>query len=201
VTSEPLPVTTAPDRHPIGLIVTDDLGRSRLTVFFRLILAIPHLIFVYLWGLAAGFAVLFAWFAALFTRRVPLGLHDFIAGYLRYAARVFGYTLLLAEPFPPFGSGGSYPIDARVDGPQEQSRPTVFFRLVLAIPALILAGVFRNVNGAIAFIAWFYCLVVGSMNESLRDLSAWLLRFELQTYGYVMLLTQRYPSLAGAPTA
>ena len=32
------------DRHPIGLIVTDDLHRNRLTVFFRLLLAIPHFI-------------------------------------------------------------------------------------------------------------------------------------------------------------
>ena len=29
--------------HPIRLVVTDDLDRSRLTVFFRLLLAIPHL--------------------------------------------------------------------------------------------------------------------------------------------------------------
>jgi hypothetical protein len=33
-----------PPAHPIGLIVTDDLKRSRLTVFFRLLLVIPHLI-------------------------------------------------------------------------------------------------------------------------------------------------------------
>ena len=38
--------------HPIGLVVTDDLQRSRLTTFFRPILAIPHLILVSLWGIA-----------------------------------------------------------------------------------------------------------------------------------------------------
>ena len=38
------------DSHPIGLIVTDDLQRNRLTVFFRLLLAIPHFIVVILWG-------------------------------------------------------------------------------------------------------------------------------------------------------
>jgi hypothetical protein len=32
------------DRHPIGLIVTDDLKRNRLTVFFRALLAIPQAI-------------------------------------------------------------------------------------------------------------------------------------------------------------
>jgi hypothetical protein len=38
------------------------------------------------------------------------------------------------------------------------------------------------------------------MNEGMRDLSAWMLRYELQTYGYVFLLTGKYPTLGGAPT-
>jgi len=188
-------------RHPVGLIVTDDLRRSRLTVFFRLLLVIPHVIWLYLWGIAAGFAVLIAWFAALFTGRVPGGLHDFNAGFLRYSTRVTGYLFLLANPWPPFSSSEPYPIDVRIDPPEAQSRLTVLFRLVLAIPALILVYVFRAVNQIIAFLAWFYCLALGNMNEGMRNISAWLLRYEVQTYAYLMLLTGRYPSLAGAPTA
>jgi Domain of unknown function (DUF4389) len=187
--------------HPIGLIVTDDLERSRLTTFFRLILAIPHFIFLYLWGIAASFVVLIVWFVALFTRRVPDGLHNFLAAYLRYTTRVYGYVLLLSNPFPPFSSAGDYPIDARVDPAADQSRLSVFFRIILAIPALFLVYVFRLVNSVVAFLAWFYILFTGRMNEAMRNLSAWLLRYEVQTYGYLMLLTSRYPSLAGAPTA
>ena len=41
---------------PVRIVVTDDLERSRVTVFFRLLLAIPHLVVVALWGIAA-FAV------------------------------------------------------------------------------------------------------------------------------------------------
>ena len=37
--------------HPVGLVVTDDLHRSRLTVFFRLILAIPHIVWFVLWSI------------------------------------------------------------------------------------------------------------------------------------------------------
>jgi hypothetical protein len=187
--------------HPIGLIVDDDLRRSRLTVFFRLILAIPHVVVLALWGIAAMLAVLVAWFAALFTGRVPDGLHNFLASFLRYLTRVSGYTLLLADPFPPFGASGSYPIDARIDSAEPQSRVTVLFRIVLAIPALLLSNVFRSVNNLIALLGWFYCLFTGGMHEGMRNLSAWLLRYEVQTYAYVMLLTGRYPSLAGAPTA
>jgi len=47
-------------RHPIRLVVTDDLQRNRLTVFFRLILAIPHLIWVTVWGIVAALAATLA---------------------------------------------------------------------------------------------------------------------------------------------
>jgi uncharacterized protein DUF4389 len=194
--------TTGPPAHPIGLIVSDDLKRSRLTVFFRLLLVVPHVIWLELWSIAATLAILFAWFAALFTGRVPDGLHNFIAGFVRYSTRVYAYLFLLADPWPPFsGKPGGYPIDVRVDGPVSQGRVTVFFRIFLAIPALILASVFRSVNQVVAFLGWFYCLVTGNMNEGMRNISAWLLRYETQAYCYMFLLTGRYPSLAGAPTA
>ena len=60
---------------------------------------------------------------------MPVGLHDFIAGYLRYSTRVLAYAYILADPFPPFGAGGSYPVDVEVDPPVSQSRLTVFFRV------------------------------------------------------------------------
>jgi len=186
--------------HPIGLIVTDDLRRSRLTVFFRLLLAIPHLVVLYLWGILVEVVVVIAWIVAVVLGRLPDGLHNFLAGYLRYATRVTAYIFLLAEPWPPFGAN-PYPIDVRVDPPRPQNRLGVFFRLLLAIPAGILTAVFRAVNTLLAIFGWFYSLAVGRMSEGMRNLSAWMLRYETQTYAYVFLLTSRYPSLGGAPTA
>jgi hypothetical protein len=190
------------ETHPIGLIVDDDLRRTRLTVFFRLLLAIPLAIWLAIWGIAAYFAVLIAWFAALFTARVPEGLHEFIARYLRAVTHLSSYALLLADPWPPFGGAqGAYPIDLRVDAAALQSRLTVFFRLLIAVPALLFCSVFFPVNRLIAFFGWFYCLFTGHMHRGMRDISAWMLRYELQTYGYLFMLTGRYPSLSGAPTA
>lgn len=189
------------DRHPIGLIVTDDLKRNRLTVFFRLLLAIPQLVWLGIWGIAVELAVIVAWFAALFLGRVPDGLHEFIARFLRASTHTYAYLLLLADPWPPFGgSPGSYPVDLRVEAAAPQSRLTVFFRILLAIPALVVSYVFRLVNQVVAFLGWFYCLALGRMSQGMRDLSAWMLKYELQTYGYVMLLTGSYPSFSGGPT-
>jgi Domain of unknown function (DUF4389) len=188
------------DRHPVALIVTDDLERNRLTVFFRPLLVIPHFIFVGIWGIATCVAVLAAWFTALFTGRVPDGLHTFIASWLRYGTRVTAYAFMLANPYPAFSSGGSYPVDVSVAAAEPQSRLTVAVRILLAIPALLLTYVFRGVNQIIGLLGWFYSLATGRMHKELRDISAWLLRYETQTWGYVMLLTERYPSLAGSPT-
>jgi uncharacterized protein DUF4389 len=188
--------------HPIGLVVDDDLRRNRLTVFSRLLLAIPQAIWLAVWGIAAYPAWILAWFAALFTGRVPAGLHGFLARYARATTHLYAYVLLLADPWPPFGGApGSYPVDLRVDPPQPQSRLSVFFRILLAIPALLLSYVFRIVNQLVAVLGWFYALATGRMHEGMRDLSAWMLRYEVQTYAYVGLLTSRYPSLAGAPSA
>jgi Domain of unknown function (DUF4389) len=192
---------TASDHHPIGLIVNDDLRRSRLTVFFRLLLAIPQLVWLGIWGIATYVVVVIAWFAALFTGRVPTGMHDFLARYARASTHVRAYVLLLANPWPPFGgSPGTYPVDLRVDPPEKQNRLVVFFRVLLAIPAFLLTYVFGAVNNIVAFLGWFVCIFTGRMPQGMRDLSAWMLRYEVQTYCYVLLLTGRYPSLSGAPS-
>ena len=188
--------------HPIRLVVTDDLTRSRLTVFFRWILVIPHAVWLTLWGIAAFVAVLAAWVVALFAGAVPLGLHNFIAGYVRYATHVNAYMYLLANPFPSFsGRQGSYPVDLEIDPPAPQGRLGVFFRLILAIPAGILSSVLSYVVEVIAFLGWFVCLFLGRMPEGMRNLGVYCLRFQQQTYAYVLLLTSRYPSLAGGTPA
>lgn len=180
--------------HPIRLVVTDDVQRTRITVFFRLLLAIPHFIWVALWGIAAVFAVIFAWFAALFTKRVPLGLHGFLARYTRYVVHVFSYATLAADPFPPFSGSKAYPVDVVIAPPVEQSRVKVFFRIILAIPALILSNVMNSLIEYVAIFAWFACLFLGRMPEGLRNLLVFAIRFDTQVRAYCSLLTERYPN-------
>jgi hypothetical protein len=135
------------------------------------------------------------WFATLFAGRSPQGLHTFLATFLRYATHVRAYLLLIADPFPGFtGKQGSYPIDLEVDPPQPQNRLTVLFRIVLVIPALLLANILSNLSQLLAVFSWFIALVLGRVPEGLRNFAALALRIETQTYAYVLLLTGRYPS-------
>jgi hypothetical protein len=190
--------TSTPDvarTHPIRLVVNDDLQRNRLTVFFRLILAIPLLLWALLWGVIAVLAYIVNWFATLFMGRSPEGLHNFLATFLRYTTHVRAYTLLVADPYPPFtGKEGTDPVDLEIDPPERQNRLTVFFRGILAIPALLLSNILSQINQLLAIFSWFIALATGRVPEGLRNFAALAMRIETQTYAYVLLLTGRYPS-------
>jgi Domain of unknown function (DUF4389) len=203
--------------HPIRVVVTDDLRRNRLTVFFRLILAIPHFIWLILWTIAALVGAIANWFATLVRGISPLGLHRFLAAYVRYATHFYAYLYLAANPYPSFDGSPGYPVDVEIDEPARQNRWKVAFRLLLALPALLLAAVLAgngwggggssrqsddnsawtttslSVAATVAILAWFAILARGRMPRGFRDLEVYVLRYGAQSSGYLLLLTDRYP--------
>lgn len=187
--------------HPIGLTHQPDDGRrSRLTVFFRFLLAIPHFVWLTLWGVVVVIAALVNWVVTLIRGKSPDALHRFLSAYLRYQTHVLAFVTLVSNPFPGFaGTAGSYPVDVEVAPPGRQSRVTVGFRLILAFPAIIVASALGTAMYAAAFLGWFAALFTGRMPDGLRKLGLLALRYNAQTtaYGYA-LLTGRYP-YAGPP--
>jgi Domain of unknown function (DUF4389) len=187
--------------HPISLSVTDDLSRNRWTVGFRWLLVIPHLIWLTLWGIAVSFAVIASWFATLFAGTTPQGLHDFIAQYLRYSTHVNGYLYFLADPYPGFLGDRPYGADLSIAPPAPQNRWITGFRLIVAIPALIVAYVIGILLAFMWLVAWVVGIVMGAIPLGMRNLIAWCVRFIQQTNGYLMLLTDRYPDFSTDPSA
>src|SRR5919201_2121389 len=122
-------------------IIDPDLERSRLTVGFRLILAIPHFIWLAGWfSLAAVPVAICNWIATLIQGRPVPMFHRFLSSYVRYTVHVVSYVTLAANPYPGFaGRPGSYPIDVEVEPAGPQSRWVTGFRLFLALPAIFLA--------------------------------------------------------------
>ncbi|HKG39411.1 MAG TPA: DUF4389 domain-containing protein [Conexibacter sp.] len=190
---------------PIRLDVEDDLRRSRLTVFFRLLLAIPHIVWLFLWGIAVFVALVVNWFATLFAGRSPDALHRFLGAYLRYQTHVVAYIGLTANPFPGFlGEPGTYPVDLQIAPREEQNRWTVFFRMLLALPAALISAAYGGLFGVAAFLGWFVALVRGELPVGLRNAMALALRYQQQLNAYVYLLTPSYPysgPIALAPVA
>jgi hypothetical protein len=182
--------------HPVRLVVTDDLRRNRLTVLLRLLLAIPHLVWWWLWGIAVFAVLVVGWFATLVAGRLPEGIHSFLVSYVAYTTHLYAYLGIVADPYPSFTGTPGYPVDVEVAPPVEQGRLTVFFRLLLAVPALLVTSVLQYLFQIVAVLAWFYALFTGRTSDGMRNLQAYCLRYHAQTYAYVFLLTGRYPSFA-----
>jgi hypothetical protein len=210
------------NEHPVELVVEDDLLRNRLTVLFRLLLAIPHLIWFFLWSIAVFFAAITNWLVTLLAGTPPASLHRFLSAYIRYLAHLSAYLWLAANPYPGFvGEEGDYPIDLRLPEPAAQARWTTLIRIVLALPALILASTFgslgqgftSNGNGgskgfkytatglgvAAGILGWFASLARGRMPKGLRDAGAYSIGYHAQALAYALLVTGRYPN--ADPTA
>jgi hypothetical protein len=152
------------------------------------------LIWLLFWGIAVFFSAIVAWFAALFTGQVPDWAHRFFASFIRYQVHVYAFVLLVANPFPGFaGRPGSYPVDVEIPGRERQSKVITGFRLILAIPALVLSSSIGGTAFIAAVLGWFASLFTGEMPKGLRNLGAFSLRYQAQTFAYALLVTERYP--------
>ncbi len=89
---------------------------SRWLPLVKWFLAIPHYIVLFFLFIGVFFAVVFAWFAILFTGKYPRGLFGFVLDVMRWELRVAAYALVLTtDKYPPFqmgeqqsgGAGGS----------------------------------------------------------------------------------------------
>ncbi len=156
---------------PIGLDVYRQVCDARAcTVFFRLLLVIPHLIWLALWGIVAFFAVIASWFATLAAGTSPDSLHGFLAAFVRYQTHVYAYLFLIADPFPGFtGQVGSYPVEPLIEGPRPQDRWKVGFRILIAIPALLLNSAYSSLLVVVGVLGWFASLANARMPLGMRN--------------------------------
>ncbi|WP_411278289.1 DUF4389 domain-containing protein [Gaiella sp.] len=185
--------------HPVRLELTDEIRRSRLTVFFRFPLAVPHLIWLLLWTTVVIAVMPFVWLIVVVIARLPVPLHRFFTAWIRYSTHVIAFLYVIGGPFPGFtGRAGSYPVDIAFDPPRSQRRVVTAFRAILGIPAFLLAGAFGSVALLVGFLGWWAALVTASMPEGLRNLGAVSLRYSAQVSAYVFLVTESYPYAAPA---
>jgi len=184
--------------HPVPLVLADDGRRSRVTVFFRLLLAFPHFFWLALWTVAAVLAGFVNGFVALVRGHSAGPLHRFLAAYVRYDAHVTAFATVVANPFPGFTGAPGYPVDVAVADPERQRRWVTLFRVFLGIPALLVAGSLSLVLAVVAFLAWFAALATGRMPTGLRNLGAVAVRYLAQTNAYWFVLTDAYPHASPA---
>ncbi|HET9675563.1 MAG TPA: DUF4389 domain-containing protein [Gaiellaceae bacterium] len=195
---------TLPDRAgrapmlPIRLVVDDDRRRSRLTTFFRLFLAVPHIVWLFLWAVLASLAAIVQWLVTLVRGRPAMPLFRFLAAYVRYQTHLGAYVWLVGNPFPGFVGARGYPIDVEIDASGRQSRWVTGFRLLLALPAFILNSALNSLLLTVGVAGWFAALAIGRMPLGLRNAGVHALHYNAQVNAYALLLTDRYP-FSGPP--
>jgi hypothetical protein len=195
------PATEQSTPAPVLVAFADSAPQSRVTVAFRIIMAIPQLIVLWLLGIAAMVITIIGWFGALFTGRLPVFAADFLTGYLRWLSRVYAYNYLLTDVYPPFTlDDADYPVRLAVT-PGRLNRLAVLFRFFLLIPCWIVQAVVTY--GALTifiFVTWLIVLIRGQMPDSIHQALAAVLRYQVRTLGFAMMLTSAYPGgLFGDP--
>jgi Domain of unknown function (DUF4389) len=178
--------------------------RSRVTTFFRGLLAIPH--FFFLFFSAIGFIVgyVIAWFALMFTARWPESLYGFMGGFVRYVARLSAYVYLGVDQYPPFGGAedDSYPVRVHIAPPLARySRLKVFFRGIYAILAQVIRYAMGIVISFVAFLSWFAIVITGRQPASLQNALDFALSYTTRADALIFLITETYPPFGASDTA
>lgn len=177
----------------------EPLRRRRLIVFLRALLFVPHYIVLSIWGILVVPVLAVSWIGALVTGRVPRGFHRFLAAHVRYQGQAYAWLALLSATYPDPLHTREHPFGIETPDALRQPRLVTLFRVVLALPALVLASVFGVVLTGVAAAGWFVALVLGRTTAGLQELGTFCLRYQLETSAYVALVTSAYPRLEPVP--
>ena len=124
--------------------------------------------------------------------------------YLRYYLRTATYAGFLRDEYPPFsfattpGDPGDDPRVAveLVPELEGRNRLTTGFRLILAIPQLIVLSLLCIALFVVGVVAFFAVLFTGRWPLGLRGFALGVGRWWLRVQAYVLLLTDEYPPFA-----
>ena len=210
---------TGPTVYPVALRGDLDPQLGRWLWLVKWLLAIPHyVVLLFLW-VAFWILTIVAFFAILFTGRYPRGIFDFNVGVLRWTWRVgfYSYWALGTDRYPPFtlNSAPDYPATLEIAYPERLSHWLPLVKWLLAIPHLILVGIFvggwgwgwdwdwtdggvwglgiAGLVGILVVIAAFVLLFTGRYPRSLFDFTLGLDRWVFRVAAYVSLMRDEYP--------
>jgi hypothetical protein len=178
----------------IGYDVTYQEERNRLTVGFRFILAIPHLIVAYVWRELAQIVGVIQWFIIVFTGKRNEGLWNLQQSWFGYYSRVLGYMSLLYDPYPAFGTEpGNVPVRTEISYEESANRLTSGLRFLWIIPAAIIAIFIGIASAVVTLISWFAIVFTGKQPRGMWEFVLKAVRYTLQLESYALLMTDTYP--------
>lgn len=195
-------VGQVPASYPVQFDVDyPEAGRNRLTVAFRVVLAIPALIV--LWVINTTRALLFLppLLLILFRNKYPRWWFDWNLQLLRFENRVVAYLLLLRDEYPSTDEEQSVHLDIGYpDVAGELNRGLPLVKWLLAIPHYVVLAVLGIAVTVTVVVGWFIVLFTGRLPRGLFDFTVGVLRWSNRVTGYAyILVTDVYPPFRLAP--
>lgn len=89
-----------------------------------------------------------------------------------------------------------YPVSYEADYQSEQNRATTFFRIILAIPWLVVAYVYEIVAAFTLFFAWVAIVITGRYPQGLYNMNSGFVRFLVRTSAWIYLQSDEWPPFA-----
>ena len=168
--------------------------RSRLTAFFRFVLAIPHILVCGIWQYLAYILTFFQWWVILFTGRRNESLWNMQRSWLAYAARVYSYYGLMYDKWPNIGAEpNGEPTTFDFEYQAEASRLTNFFRIFWMIPTFIVAIVVMIGALVSTAVCWFAIVITGNQPRGMFDFLAKVHNFMVRTWACNLLMSDVRP--------
>ena len=186
--------------YPVTISVDTPQRVANWRPLVQWLLALPHAVILNVLAAVSQIVSIISWLAILFTGRLPGGLAQFQAMYLRYNLRTYAYVGFLIDQYPPFAfdavneDHGGHPASLSVSPALEgRNRLTCFFRIILMIPALIFLSIIGIIAVICLILGLFAVLFTGRWPEGLRNFVVASLRISARFGAYASFLTDQYP--------
>jgi hypothetical protein len=200
--------------YPVSFEVTGPDRLSRLSTFFRIILAIPLLLFVFLLSgsiTAFSFAVgvggglisvimLLHWVMVLVRGRPVSWAWGTIVAMQRFTLRSYSYFFLITDRYPPFD--GDWYVQYDVEKPARIRRRQLFFwKTFASIPHFIVLSALWFGVVVCEVVGWFAIMITGRFPRGLRNFVVGWMRWYARVSAYWMSLRDEFPPYSLSATA
>jgi hypothetical protein len=194
--------------YPVQLTLPEDREVNRwwgllwFGMFVRSILAIPHLIVLWILSIVFGIGLYIVWIPILIFGKSPQLWCTIVGEFVKRNARVSAYVLLFPGGYPPLGMGEAGPVDLKMDfGDRSLNRlwgiPGIgmFVRFIVVIPQLIVAAVLGIVLYVLILVLWIPILVNGRYADQILKFVGIYLQYSSRVLAYLLLLPVPYPPI------
>ncbi len=176
-------------------------NRDKKTVFWRGILAFPVFLFIASftemahWGWTSGFLVVPTLLALVFTGKYPSYVLSFNHALIELQTRFTAYVLLLTDDYPSIERNPKIAVLLPdVEGGKKLGRLIQIFKIIFAIPLIVVGIVYAAGALFITVIAWVNTWSTGRYPEWALNYILGTIAFWNRLYGYALLLvTDEYP--------